>query len=129
MLNFGHTIGHAIERAGDYGQFLHGEAVSLGIAAACEISVRRAGLSEPDRGRIVGVLERFGLPVRLPSAFPKHKILAAVALDKKFARGEVRFVVAPEIGSAQLATNVTLPDIEAAIGKLLGGTTAVSSLI
>ena len=53
LLNFGHTIGHAIERAGEYRDFLHGEAVSLGIVAACEISVRKAGLSETERERII----------------------------------------------------------------------------
>ncbi len=118
LLNFGHTIGHAIERAGDYGDFLHGEAVSLGIVAACEISVRKAGLSEADRERIVRTLEAFELPTRLPPEFPKEKILGAIRFDKKFAHGEVRIVVVPAIGSARLATDVTMPEIEAAI-KLL----------
>src|SRR3977135_3372714 len=100
LLNFGHTIGHAIERAGNYREFLHGEAVSLGMGAASEISVRKAGLSEAERERIVRTLEAFELPTRLPANFPKEKILAAVPLDKKFARGDVRFVVVPTIGSA-----------------------------
>jgi 3-dehydroquinate synthase len=118
LLNFGHTIGHAIERAGNYGDFLHGEAVSLGMAAACEISVRKAGLSETDRERIVRTLEAFDLPTRLPAEFPREKITAAILFDKKFARGEVRFVVVPAIGSARLATDVTMADIEAVV-KLL----------
>ena len=127
LLNFGHTIGHAIERARNYDDFLHGEAVSLGIVAACEISVRKAGLSEAERERVVATLERFELPTRMPADFQKHEILRAVHLDKKFTRGEVRFVVAPHIGSARLATDVTIADIETAIDNL-GGTTAVSSL-
>ena len=53
LLNFGHTVGHAIERAGDLLDFWHGEAVSLGIVAACEISVRKAGLAETERDRIL----------------------------------------------------------------------------
>jgi len=118
VLNFGHTIGHAIERAGEYGDFLHGEAVSLGMVAACEISVRKAGLSEADRERIVRTLEAFELPTRLPPEFPKEKILGAIRFDKKFAHGEVRIVVVPAIGSARLATDATMPEIEAAI-KLL----------
>ena len=118
LLNFGHTVGHAIERAGDYRDFLHGEAVSLGMVAACEISVRKAGLTEAERELIVRTLEAFDLPTRLPANFPKEKILGAVRFDKKFARGEVRFVVVPAIGSARLMTNVSMADIEAAIAKL-----------
>src|SRR5204862_4869726 len=52
LLNFGHTVGHAIERAGDYRKFLHGEALSLGIVAACAISTRRAGLAPDQRDAI-----------------------------------------------------------------------------
>ena len=118
LLNFGHTIGHAIERTGQYLDFLHGEAVSLGIVAACEISGRRAGLSEDERQQIVRTLQRFELPTRLPPDFPKEKISNTVLLDKKFARGAVRFVVVPAIGIARLATDVTMEDIETAIAKL-----------
>jgi 3-dehydroquinate synthase len=118
LLNLGHTIGHAIERAGAYHEFLHGEAISLGIVAACEISVRKAGLSEVERARIVRTLEKFELPTRLPSDFPKKEIQNAIRFDKKFSQGEVRFVVIPRIGSAQLATNVTIADIESAITTL-----------
>ena len=103
LLNFGHTVGHAIERAGDYREFLHGEAVSLGIVAACEISVRKAGLSETERDRILSTLRAFELPTRLPADFPREKILEAIRFDKKFERQEVRFVVTSAIGSARLA--------------------------
>jgi 3-dehydroquinate synthase len=118
LLNFGHTIGHAIERAGDFLDFLHGEAVSLGIVAACEISTRKADLSEMERERIIRTLQSFELPTRLPAEFPKEKILEAIRFDKKFVQGKMRFVVVPAIGSARLATDVTMADIEAAMGKL-----------
>jgi 3-dehydroquinate synthase len=118
LLNFGHTIGHAIERAGDYQSFLHGEAVSLGMIAACEISVRKAGLADSERQRIAATLQAFELPTRLPVDFPKEKILEAIRFDKKFAGGEVRFVVLPAIGSARLTTDVIMEDIEAAIAIL-----------
>ena len=118
LLNFGHTVGHAIERAGEYRVFLHGEAVSLGIAAACEISVRKAGLSETERERILRTLRAFDLPTCLPADFPREKILEAMRFDKKFQRGEVRFVVTPAIGSARVATDVTMEDLAAAIAEL-----------
>ena len=118
LLNFGHTVGHAIERAGDFLGFPHGEAVSLGIVAACEISVRKAGLSEAARERIVSTLQLFDLPTQLPENFPREEILAAIRFDKKFRQQGVRFVVTPAIGSARLANDVTMDDIAAAVEKL-----------
>ncbi len=114
LLNFGHTVGHAIERAGNYRKFLHGEAVSLGIVAACAISVKTAGLPADQCAAIVDLLERFGLPTRLPPKFSRKKILDAVNFDKKFESGRVRFVVTPRIGVAYIADNVTLEDIREA---------------
>ena len=118
LLNFGHTVGHAIERAGEYRDFLHGEAISLGMVVACEISVRKAGLNETERDQIVGTLEAFELPTQLPPDFPREKIRSALRFDKKFAAGQIRFVVVPAIGSARLATDVTMEDIENAITRL-----------
>ena len=118
LLNFGHTIGHAIERAGEYRDFLHGEAVSLGMVAACEISTRKAGLPDTERQKIIRTLRAFELPTTLPADFPKEKILEAIRFDKKFTQGAVRFVVASAIGTAHLSTDVTMDDLEAAIGKL-----------
>ena len=118
VLNFGHTVGHAIERAGNYRKFLHGEAVSLGIVAACAISVKRAGLPADQRAAIVDLLERFELPTRLPPKFPRKKILDAVSFDKKFESGKIRFVVTPRIGVANVTANVTLHDIREAVEAL-----------
>ena len=118
LLNFGHTVGHAIERAGNYRKFLHGEAVSLGIVAACAISVKRAGLRPDQRAAIVDLLERFGLPTRLPPKFPRKKIFDAIRFDKKFEGGKVRFVVTPRIGTARITNDVTLNDIREAVKQL-----------
>jgi 3-dehydroquinate synthase len=118
VLNFGHTVGHAIERAGDYRKFLHGEAVSLGIVAACAISIKRAGLPADQRAAIVDLLGQFGLPTRLPQNFPRKKILDAIKFDKKFEGGKIRFVVTPRIGGAHVADDVTLNDIREAVEKL-----------
>jgi 3-dehydroquinate synthase len=118
ILNFGHTVGHAIERAGDYEKFLHGETVSLGIVAACAISIRRAGLPPDQRDAIVDLLRRFNLPTHLPPDFPREKILDALKFDKKFEGGKIRFVVTPRIGSAHLSSDVTLDDIREAVASL-----------
>jgi 3-dehydroquinate synthase len=118
ILNFGHTVAHAIERAGDYQEFLHGEALSLGIVAACAISIKKAGLANKERDAIANLLRRFDLPTKLPKNFSRQKILDALPHDKKFEGGKVRFIVAPRIGSAHLAKHVTLDDIREAIAQL-----------
>jgi 3-dehydroquinate synthetase len=118
LLNFGHTIGHGIERAGNYRQFSHGESVSLGIVGACTISMKRAGLTNEERDAIVDLLKKFDLPTRLPVDFPRAEIFDALKFDKKFERGEIRFVVTPKIGSAQLSQNVTMEDIREAVNQL-----------
>jgi 3-dehydroquinate synthase len=118
LLNFGHTVGHAIERAGDYRKFLHGEALSLGIIAACAISMRRAGLAPDQRDAIVDVLRQFELPTKLPKNFPHKKIFDALKFDKKFEGGKIRFVVTPRISAAHLANDVTLDDIREAVKQL-----------
>jgi 3-dehydroquinate synthase len=118
ILNFGHTVGHAIERAGGYRKFLHGEALSLGIVAACAISIKRAGLPPGQRDAVSDLLHRFDLPTKLPPHFPRAKIFNALKFDKKFEDGKIRFVVTPRIGGAYLTSDVTLEDIREAIGEL-----------
>src|SRR5262249_45259927 len=118
VLNFGHTVGHAVERAGNYRKFLHGEALSLGIVAACAVSIKKAGLSPRQRDAVVGLLQRFELPTCLPKNFPRNKIISALKFDKKFESGEIRFVVSPKIGAAYLSRDVTLEEICVAIEEM-----------
>jgi len=118
ILNFGHTVGHAIERAGNYRKFLHGEALSLGIVAACAVSIKGAGLAPGQRDAVIDLLQRFDLPTCLPKNFPREKIFKALKFDKKFEQGEIRFVVTPRIGAACLRSDVTLEDIREAVDEL-----------
>jgi 3-dehydroquinate synthase len=118
VLNFGHTVGHALERAGNYRKFLHGEALSLGIVAACAISIKRAGLPSKQRELVVDLLQRFDLPTKLPRNFAREKILNALKFDKKFEGGKIRFVVTPKIGAAHMSPKVTMGDIREAIEEL-----------
>jgi 3-dehydroquinate synthetase len=117
LLNFGHTVAHGIERAVDY-KIPHGEAVSLGIVAASEISLRKSGLSESDRNAIVDLLKKFQLPTKLPRDFPREKIFGALKFDKKFERSQIRFVLTQKLGSAYLASDVTMDDIRDVVAKL-----------
>jgi 3-dehydroquinate synthase len=118
LLNFGHTIGHAIEYAAGYGNILHGEAISLGIVAAAHVSASRAGLSSGETKRITAALQAHGLPIGLPTDFPREKIFEALPRDKKFEGGRIRFVVAHEIGRASVSTEITMEDLRAAVAAL-----------
>ncbi|MDQ2868151.1 MAG: 3-dehydroquinate synthase [Verrucomicrobiota bacterium] len=117
LLNFGHTVGHAIERASDYA-IPHGDCVSLGIVAAAGVSVKCAGLASSERDEIIALLAKFDLPTRLPPNVSRAKIDDALRRDKKFEEGAVRFVVTPKIGEAQLSRDVTMADIASAMDRL-----------
>jgi 3-dehydroquinate synthase len=99
ILNFGHTIGHAIENSTGYGKFLHGEAIAIGQVAAAKLSHRILGLPSGDVARIEKMFARAGLPVRIKLNLASRKrLFAAMKLDKKVSGGEIKFVLAEKIG-------------------------------
>ena len=99
ILNFGHTIGHAIENISGYGKYLHGEAISIGQVITAKLSSELIGLSGRDAARVRDLFKRAGLPtsIRL-NCTQRKKLLAAMKMDKKVSGGEVKFVLAREIG-------------------------------
>jgi 3-dehydroquinate synthase len=117
LLNFGHTVGHGIERATDF-RIPHGDCISIGMVAACAISMKRAALSANQREEVVALLEKFSLLTQLPAEVDREKIIDAIAHDKKFSADKIRFVVTPKIGEAHISSDVTMDDIRAAIGEL-----------
>ncbi len=118
LLNFGHTLGHAIEKAAGYGRYLHGEAVALGMIAALRLSVLKAGLSECEAQRIAAAIRRFDLPNRLSTALDPELVVGAAQNDKKFLSGRIRFVLTKAIGSAFLSEEVTREDLLTAVKQL-----------
>jgi 3-dehydroquinate synthase len=99
ILNFGHTIGHALEAISSYGKYLHGEAISVGQVAAAQLSCALTALPPEHASRITALFKRAGLPVRAKLTPVQHKALfAAMRLDKKVSSGEVKFVLAQRIG-------------------------------
>jgi 3-dehydroquinate synthase len=118
LLNFGHTIGHGIEAAGGYGRFLHGEAISLGLVAATRLSVALAGLPQEQADRIIACLEAYGLPTVLAGDVKDEAILEAMARDKKFEAGGIRFVLLNALGSAFVSAEVSMDQIQSAISDL-----------
>jgi 3-dehydroquinate synthase len=102
ILNFGHTIGHALEAISGYGKFLHGEAISIGQVAAARLSGTLLGLGATEIERIRALFARAGLPTHLRlNAAQRARLLRAMALDKKVSGGEVKFVLARRIGDVE----------------------------
>lgn len=102
VLNFGHTVGHAVEALTAYRRFLHGEAVAIGLVAACRVS-RALGLcDERLEERVTALLGRIGLPTELPEALRRPELMVAMRTDKKMAGGRVRFVAIEDVGRTRL---------------------------
>ena len=102
LLNFGHTIGHAIEKVTGYKKYLHGEAISLGMRAAAWLSRREAGLSQEDARDLDLALIANNLPVVLDKDVDSQAILAALGNDKKVAADGVnRWVLLTKLGHAE----------------------------
>ena len=101
ILNFGHTFGHAIEAGVGYGEWLHGEAVAAGMVMAGELSARAGLIQAGEARRVRDLIARAGLPTAGPK-LPVERLLELMAVDKKAARGKLRFIVLEGIGRAAL---------------------------
>lgn len=120
VLNFGHTIGHALEAAGGYRKYNHGEAVALGMLAACALSSILGRLPAQDARRIESLIRRSGLPVRISKINPEL-VIRAHYRDKKFIGAKNRFVLLDGIGRARLAQNLPLGLIRRALqARIIG---------
>ncbi|MSU58853.1 MAG: 3-dehydroquinate synthase [Pedosphaera sp.] len=107
-LNFGHTIGHALEAISSYDRFLHGEAISIGQVAAAKLSAKVSGLPARDVARITELFKRAGLPTCAKlNVRQRVKLFSAMKLDKKVSGGEIRFVLAKRIGKVVWGQRVT----------------------
>jgi 3-dehydroquinate synthase len=121
LLNLGHTFGHAIENAAGYGEYLHGEAVAIGLVAAARLSRELGLLAAWDEERIAAVLAAHGLPTRLRGPLPLAALLSAMARDKKTRAGLPRFVVLNRVGEAATRDGVTPAAAEACSGRSARG--------
>jgi 3-dehydroquinate synthase len=98
VLNFGHTVGHAIEALTEYRELLHGEAVAIGMAAAARVSCGLGRCRPETVERLARLLKRAGLPTDIPSGLTPAALALAVRTDKKSADGRIRFVCLEEVG-------------------------------
>lgn len=119
ILNFGHTIGHALEAISGYGKYLHGEAISLGQVGAARLSTRLLDLPAAAAARIEVLLARAGLPTSVSlSARRRQALIAAMKLDKKVSAGEVKFVLARHLGRVEYGQSVPQSSLEEAVKSL-----------
>lgn len=119
ILNYGHTLGHALETVTGYGQLLHGEAVSIGMMAAARLSERKGLLGPSAVDRQEALLRRFGLPVRCPPV-PWEPLWAVMARDKKAEARTLRWVLLEELGHAVVRGDVEEELVQAVVQELMG---------
>jgi len=107
ILNYGHTIGHAIETLTRYEKFNHGEAVAIGMVCAAQIANRMRMLDMTSVTRIKELLEKVGLPTMVERLSVK-RIVKSLAIDKKVRKGKIQFVLPTKIGKVEIKNNVQL---------------------
>ncbi len=112
ILNFGHTLGHALEQVCGYGEWLHGEAIAIGMVYAARLSQRVHGFSTAESERLIAVLQRHRLPVHAP-AVSWPALLEALQRDKKKKAGTVGFVLARALGQVDYGCAVAETDLHA----------------
>ncbi len=105
ILNFGHTVGHAVESVSGF-DMPHGQGVAIGMVAAARISREKGMLDKDGLDRLTGIIEKAGLPVKMP-AISIEKVMKAMKHDKKVVRGKIRFVLLESIGRAVITDKIS----------------------
>lgn len=115
ILNLGHTFGHAIETAQGYGEWLHGEAVAVGMLMAADFSARLGWIDKNAVDVLRDLLARAKLPLRPPQGMTVEQFLALMAVDKKVLDGQLRLVLLKAIGAAIVTSDFPLSELKACI--------------
>ncbi len=116
VLNFGHTIGHAVEALTGYSGLIHGEAVAIGMVQAAKLSRVTGHCSDAVVERIARLIDRFGLPTQLPP-LDKEAIIQALYLDKKTTHQSLRFILVRDIGSIEIVDKVEESSVREVLGR------------
>lgn len=117
ILNFGHTVGHAIEAVTKYRRYKHGYAVAMGMVTASILSEMKGGLKDGDVGRITSLISGAGLPVSIPKSISDKELVKAMQLDKKVREGVIRFALLDGIGRCEINDNVSKKEIYEALRR------------
>ena len=102
LLNLGHTFGHGIENAFGYGNYLHGEAVSIGMVMASKLSKDEGNLSHEETLRVESILSKADLPISINKTIDSETLITAMSLDKKSIDGKIRLVLLKSLGDSYL---------------------------
>ena len=102
ILNYGHTVGHAIETTTGYTRYLHGDAVAIGMNMEAVLAVQMGLLSDDEAMRVKGLIESYGLPTDLPKGIGSEEMLKAMELDKKALAGQLRFTLPEKVGKVKV---------------------------
>jgi 3-dehydroquinate synthase len=117
VLNFGHTVGHALEAVSNYRRFRHGEAIAFGMLAAADLAVERGALADADRGALASLITKLG-PLPTVTDLQVAQVLEIIRRDKKVVNGRLHFVLCTAIGSTAVVDDVTEAEIAGALGRL-----------
>ena len=114
MLNYGHTVGHALEAVTRYRRFRHGEAIAIGMMAAADLAVARGALAATERDALAGLIAALG-PLPAVADLPIDDLLAAIRRDKKVVNGRLHFVIAIEVGATMTVDDVSEAELRAVL--------------
>jgi 3-dehydroquinate synthase len=117
ILNYGHTVGHALEAVTRYRRFRHGEAIAFGMLAAADLAVARGALADRERQALVQLITQLG-PLPPVADLPIPDVLEAIGRDKKIVDGRLHFVIAIEIGATTTIDDVTEEEIRGVLRRL-----------
>ena len=117
ILNFGHTVGHALEAVTKYRRFRHGEAIAYGMLAAADLAVARGALADLERQALVRLITQLG-PLPPIADLPIGEVLEATRRDKKIVDGTLHFVIAIQVGATMTIDDVTEDELRAVLERL-----------
>jgi 3-dehydroquinate synthase len=118
ILNFGHTVGHALETATAYKRFKHGEAVAWGMAAAVGFGREIGFLADDEAGRLTGLIRRIG-PLPALKGIRLRQLWSALRRDKKFRSGNIQMVLIPRLGEAEILSGIDPEKLRGFLGRFL----------
>jgi 3-dehydroquinate synthase len=116
ILNYGHTIGHAVETVTGYNKYLHGEAVAIGMHMEAKLSHQIGTLDEEEVLRIKALIDSYELPSAPPDDIEVNDLLEKMQIDKKTVGGEMHFVLPEKVGGAKIRSGLTAEDIRTLAG-------------